>query len=138
MVLRVQPITEPDCPVEGRSSPRQPDNNIDEESKAEFVWQTTNLRIGIETLAQYCDLNFDGRAIPAFPAMLQKFPPPSEKEATMKEHMSHARLKSARNENNAARNKLDAESQFNSIYFKTHNIKKQAIQIQIIGHMVRM
>ena len=29
--------------------------------------------------------------------------------------------------------------QFNSIYFKTHNIKKQAIQIQIIiSHMVRM
>ena len=27
--------------------------------------------------------------------------------------------------------------QFNSIYFKTHNIKKQAIQI-IISHMVRM
>ena len=28
---------------------------------------------------------------------------------------------------------------FNSIYFKTHNIKKQAIQIQIIiSHMVRM
>ena len=28
--------------------------------------------------------------------------------------------------------------QFNSIYFKTLNIKKQAIQIQIISHMVRM
>ena len=113
MVLRVQPITEPDCPVEGRSLPRQPDNNIDEESKDEFVWQTTNVRIGIETLAQYCDLNFDGRALPAFPAVLQKFPSPSEKEAAMKEHMSRARLKSARNENDAARNKLDAESESN-------------------------
>jgi hypothetical protein len=44
-----------------------------------------------------------------------------------------------RRASDAFRQYIQFNFQFNSIYFKTHNIKKQAIQIQIIiSHIVRM
>ena len=113
ITLRVQPIIEPDCVIESCPSPRQPEDNSEEQRKDEFIWQMANVRIGIETLAQCCDLKFDVGAIPAFPAILSKLPSPSDKEMVMKEHLSRSRVKLARNENEAARNKLDAETDNN-------------------------
>ncbi|KAI0239260.1 hypothetical protein LSAT2_010005 [Lamellibrachia satsuma] len=102
ITLRVQPIIEPDCVIESCPSPRQPEDNSEEQRKDEFIWQMANVRIGIETLAQCCDLKFDGGAIPAFPAVLSKLPSPSDKEMAMKEHLSRSRVKLGRNEKNEA------------------------------------
>ena len=106
MTLRVQAIDETDCIVEGHSLSRQPDGESDGEEKHKFVWQTANVRIGIETIAQYCDIEFDHRAMRMFAAVLQKIPSPSEKAVAAKERLNHTATK--RKETEATRNKMDA------------------------------
>ncbi len=80
MTLRVQAIDENDCIVDGHSLSRQPDGDSEWEQTHEFIWQTANVRIGIETLAQYCDIEFDCQAMRTFAAVLHKMPSPSEKD----------------------------------------------------------
>ena len=105
MTLRVQAIDETDCIVEGRSLSRQPDGESDGERNHEFVWQTANVRIGIETLAQYCDIEFDCRAMRTFAAVLHKLPSPSEKDVVAKERLNRTATK--RKETEVTRNKMD-------------------------------